>query len=102
VHVKTGAASAKRAQTTAAANDASELKIEAERNTEVKANANQQPGEVTDVDGGVPPAVGDGGSSDVAASGGKQCLPRYEWLIWSHGSHWCNNKLNENRDQRHL
>ena len=72
MHVKTGAASAKTAQTTAAANDAPELKIEAERNaTEVKANANQQPGEITDVDGGVPPAVGDGGSSEVAASGGK-------------------------------
>lgn len=97
------AASAKTVQTTAAANDAPELKIEAERKAaEAKANANQQPGEVTDVDGGVSPAVGDGASSDAAASGGKQCLPTASncptnGLIWNHRSHWCNNKLNENR-----
>ena len=64
MHVEMLAASVKTAQTTAAANDTPELKIEAERSaTEVKANANQQPDEVTDADRGVPPAAGDGGSS---------------------------------------
>jgi hypothetical protein len=76
------AASAKTVQATAAANEAPELQIEAERKAAAaKANATQQPDAVTDVDGGVSPAVGDGGSSDAAASGGKQCRPRYQIVL---------------------
>lgn len=76
------AASAKAAQTAAAANEAPKLKIEAARNAaEAKANANQQPGAVPEVGGGVLPAVGDWGSSDAAASGGKQCVLRYRIVL---------------------
>jgi hypothetical protein len=76
------AASAKAAQTAAAANETPELKIEAARNAaEAKANANQQPGAVPEVGGGVLPAVGDWGSSDAAASGGKQCVLRYRIVL---------------------